>query len=101
MVSPGVSVYNKFIIYAEKIGIKVIGELEFGYWFTDCPVIAITGTNGKTTTTKLTSNIVSSTYSASAYGNIGEPLTNAYNKVKARRIWPRSFLCSFLYFILF
>lgn len=80
VVSPGVSVYNKFIVYAEKIGIKVIGELEFGYWFTDCPVIAITGTNGKTTTTRLTSNIVSSTYSASAYGNIGEPLTNAYNK---------------------
>lgn len=80
VVSPGVSVYNKYLVYAEKIGIKIIGELEFGYWFTDSPVIAITGTNGKTTTTKLANNIISSVYSSGAYGNIGTPLCEAYNK---------------------
>ena len=80
IVSPGVSVYNKYIIYAERIGIKVIGELEFGYWFTDSPVIAITGTNGKTTTTRLANNIIGSTFNSGAYGNIGEPLSVAYNK---------------------
>ena len=59
VVSPAISVYNKYIVYAEKIGIKVIGELEFGYWFTNSPVIAITGTNGKTTTTRITNEIIS------------------------------------------
>lgn len=80
IVSPGVSVYNKYITYAEKIGIKIIGELEFGYWFTSSPVIAITGTNGKTTTTRLANEIVSTTFSSGAYGNIGEPLSLAYDK---------------------
>lgn len=80
VVSPGVSIYNKYIVYAEKVGIKVVGELEFGYWFTTAPIIAITGTNGKTTTTSLTNNIVGTTYKSGAYGNIGLPLSTAYNK---------------------
>lgn len=78
VLSPGVSIYNKYIAYAERVGIKVIGELEFGYWFTNSPVIAITGTNGKTTTTMMTESILSKKYSAGAYGNIGVPLSNAY-----------------------
>lgn len=80
VVSPGISVYNKYLVYAERIGIKIIGELEFGYWFTDSPVIAVTGTNGKTTTTRLINKIIKSTYHSSAFGNIGEPLTDAYDK---------------------
>ena len=80
IVSPGISVYNKYIVYAEKIGIKVIGELEFGYWFTSSPVIAITGTNGKTTTTNLVNQILGKKYSSGAYGNIGVPLTEAYSE---------------------
>ena len=77
IVSPGISVYNKYIVYAEKVGIKVIGELEFGYWFTSSPVIAITGTNGKTTTTNLVNQILGKKYSSGAFGNIGVPLTEA------------------------
>lgn len=80
VVSPGVSIYDKKIVMAEKMGIKVVGELEFGYWFTSSPVIAITGTNGKTTTTSLINSIVSTTYTSGAFGNIGEPLSVAYNQ---------------------
>ena len=80
VVSPGISVYNKYIVYAERIGIKVIGELEFGYWFTDSPVIAITGTNGKTTTTKLVNKIIGSKYSSETFGNIGIPLSEAHDE---------------------
>lgn len=80
VVSPGISVYNKYISYAERIGIKVIGELEFGYWFTDSPVVAITGTNGKTTTTSLVNDIVGRKYLSNAYGNIGVPLSDAHNE---------------------
>ena len=81
VVSPGISVYNKYIVMAEKMSIKVVGELEFGYWFTESPVIAITGTNGKTTTTSLINTIVSKKYTSEAYGNIGVPLSTAYNQV--------------------
>ena len=81
VVSPGISVFNKYIVMAEKMGIKVVGELEFGYWFTDSPVIAITGTNGKTTTTKLIGEIVSQKFEADTFGNIGVPLSTAYNQV--------------------
>lgn len=80
VVSPGISVYNKYITMAEKLGIKVVGELEFGYWFTSSPVIAITGTNGKTTTTRLVQDIVSTSYTSGAFGNIGNPLSGAYNQ---------------------
>lgn len=80
VISPGVSIYNKYIVMAEKMGIKVVGELEFGYWFTDSPVVAITGTNGKTTTTSLINNILSTTYTSGAFGNIGVPLSVAYDK---------------------
>lgn len=79
VLSPGISIYNKYVMYAEKIGIKVVGELEFGYWFTASPILAITGTNGKTTTTRLLRDIVATTYKTDAYGNIGDPLSSAYN----------------------
>lgn len=80
VISPGISIFDKYVVYAEKSGIKVVGEMEFGYWFTSSPVIAITGTNGKTTTTMLTQNIISSTFSSSAFGNIGTPLSTAYKQ---------------------
>ncbi len=80
VLSPGISIYNKYVMYAERIGIKVVGELEFGYWFTSSPILAITGTNGKTTTTRLLSNIVATTYKAGAFGNIGNPLSLAYKE---------------------
>lgn len=80
VLSPGISIYNKYVMYAEKIGIKVVGELEFGYWFTSSPILAITGTNGKTTTTRLLNDIVGSTYKSGAFGNIGNPLSSAYKE---------------------
>lgn len=80
VLSPGISIFNKYIVYAEKIGIKVVGEMEFGYWFTDSPVVAITGTNGKTTTTSLINSMVSKKFKSDAFGNIGNPLSNAYGK---------------------
>ncbi|MBE5757626.1 MAG: UDP-N-acetylmuramoyl-L-alanine--D-glutamate ligase [Clostridiales bacterium] len=80
VVSPGISIFNKYIVMAERMGIKVVGEMEFGYWFTSSPVIAITGTNGKTTTTSLVRDIVKSTFSCGAFGNIGTPLSVGYNQ---------------------
>lgn len=81
VISPAVSIYNKYIKLAERLGIKVIGELEFGFWFTSAEVIAVTGTNGKTTTTHLINLVLQKAgYKTGEYGNIGIPLTCAYKK---------------------
>lgn len=53
ILSPGVSTYLKIFEYAKAQGIKVVGELEFASWFIKEPILAVTGTNGKTTTVKL------------------------------------------------
>ena len=57
-------------------GIPVWGEVELGYAFSKGKVIAITGTNGKTTTTALTGQIMRDYYeSVFVVGNIGNPYT--------------------------
>lgn len=79
VISPAVSIYNKFIQFAIKKGIKVVSELEFGYWFKkDASIIAITGTNGKTTTTGLINNVLKKKYNTEMLGNIGTPLSTIY-----------------------
>lgn len=80
VLSPGISICNKYVVYAERIGIKVVGELEFGYWFTSSPILAVTGTNGKTTTVRLLNDMVATTYESGAFGNIGVPLSEGYNQ---------------------
>jgi UDP-N-acetylmuramoylalanine--D-glutamate ligase len=55
ILSPGVDTINsKAVVYARKLGITYVGEVEFSFWLTKAKFIAITGTNGKTTTTFLT-----------------------------------------------
>lgn len=51
IVSPGVSPKIPIIQLARKNNIPVIGEFEYAYYFTQSPIIAVTGTNGKTTVT--------------------------------------------------
>ncbi len=53
VVSPGIDASQPVFAYAAEKGIKLIGELELGYIINDKPIIAVTGTNGKTTTVKL------------------------------------------------
>lgn len=81
VISPAVSINNKYVKLAERLGIKVIGELEFGFWFTSAEVVAVTGTNGKTTTTHLINLALQKAgYKTDEYGNIGNPLSTAYKK---------------------
>ena len=70
--SPGISPDNDIIVKAQQKGIKVLSEIEVTSWFVDCPVIAITGTNGKTTTTVLTGEILKNAgFDAVVCGNVG------------------------------
>ena len=74
ILSPGVPCDLPFLLEAEKNHIPVWSEVELAYTMTPCNVIAITGTNGKTTTTTLVGEILKSEYQNTAVvGNIGVP----------------------------
>ncbi len=75
VMSPGISLNIEPVVEARCLGIPVIGELELAYRFARSPVIAITGTNGKTTTTTLVGEIFKDAgYRVLVAGNIGLPL---------------------------
>lgn len=50
VISPGVPKESEIILKAQSKKIPVVGEIEFASWFTHAPLLAITGSNGKTTT---------------------------------------------------
>lgn len=75
VVSPGVPLTIPPIVYAQEHQIPVIGELELAYRNCKAPFVAITGTNGKTTTTTLTGELLKKTgKQVFVGGNIGVPL---------------------------
>lgn len=76
VVSPGVPVDTPFIEGLKERGLSVWGEIELAYRLGKGRVIAITGTNGKTTTTTLVGEIMSAYYEhVDVVGNIGTPYT--------------------------
>ncbi|WP_408955843.1 UDP-N-acetylmuramoyl-L-alanine--D-glutamate ligase [Natroniella sp. ANB-PHB2] len=75
VISPGVPNDIPILERARDKGIEVISEIELAYRFSIAPLVAITGTNGKTTTTTLLGEICSKLESKVAVGgNIGRPL---------------------------
>ena len=82
VLSPGIPCDLPFIAAAENAGIEVISEVELAYRLTPCPITAITGTNGKTTTTTLTGEIMKTAYSGTAVvGNIGIPYSEEVERL--------------------
>ncbi len=78
VLSPGVPVDADFVVYMKEQGIHIWGEVELAYHFAKGSVLAITGTNGKTTTTSLVGQIMQAYYnSVYVVGNIGNPYTDA------------------------
>lgn len=75
VVSPGVPLTSPPVANAMVANIPVIGELELSFRFAEAPVVAITGTNGKTTTTTLIGEILQQAgVHTLVAGNIGVPL---------------------------
>lgn len=72
ILSPGVPTDLPFLEEARNRGKNIIGELEYASTFCKAPIVAITGTNGKTTTTTLVGEIMKA-YNKHTYvvGNIG------------------------------
>ena len=75
VLSPVISINVPFARRAKELGIEVIGEIELAYRFLQADLVAITGTNGKTTTTALTGEIFRiAGRRTRVLGNIGIPI---------------------------
>lgn len=75
--SPGVPPTNALLARARERGLPVRSELELGWWFATAPLVAITGTNGKTTTTELVGAMGRASGRVTlVVGNVGTPLTS-------------------------
>ncbi|MGI6587543.1 MAG: UDP-N-acetylmuramoyl-L-alanine--D-glutamate ligase [Peptococcia bacterium] len=82
IVSPGVPFSIPPLLEAQKSGIPVWSEIELAARFAKAPLVAVTGTNGKTTTTTLIGKIFSdSGRKAFVRGNIGEPLISKVEEI--------------------
>jgi len=88
VVSPGVPLIIPIIQAAYEQGIPVTGEVEAAYRLTKTPFIAITGTNGKTTTTTLLGEIFKASGRGTyVVGNIGDPITNYVDNATADEVF--------------
>jgi UDP-N-acetylmuramoylalanine--D-glutamate ligase len=77
VVSPGVPLSTPSIAEARSRGVEVIGEVELSARFVEEPIVGITGTNGKSTTTALTAHLLRAAgKKVFAGGNLGDALSN-------------------------
>ena len=82
--SPGVPAAAGPVVAARAEGIEVISEIELGARLLPNPLIGVTGTNGKTTTTALLGAILEAGgFPVEVAGNIGRPLTSLVGTVDA------------------
>ena len=76
IISPGIPMDSPFVAVVDDAKIPILGEIELAYQCGAGRLAAITGTNGKTTTTALTGEILKAHYEeVFVVGNIGEPYT--------------------------
>ncbi|MBR6475659.1 MAG: UDP-N-acetylmuramoyl-L-alanine--D-glutamate ligase [Lachnospiraceae bacterium] len=76
VLSPGVPIDSEKVLKYKAKGACVIGEVELAYYYTKGKIVAVTGTNGKTTTTALTGALMKLKYDNTLVGgNIGIPYT--------------------------
>lgn len=74
VLSPGIDIASPDLDEAKRKGVEIIGELELAFRFFNTPVIGITGTNGKSTTTTLIGDLLKEAgFDTAVGGNIGTP----------------------------
>src|SRR5207249_5765452 len=83
VLSPGVDPVSRLARIFSERKIDMISELELGWRSSEIPVIAVTGTNGKTTTTELLAEMLNACGQRTiACGNIGKPLSEVAREKK-------------------
>ncbi len=96
--SPGIPPYNEILTAAVARKIPVLSEIELAYRFLKQPVLAVTGTNGKTTTVSLLGEILAGAgKEVFVGGNIGNPLIEYAGTSQKKILWWRksaAFSCS-------
>src|ERR1700689_5314016 len=87
VVSPGVPIDLPMLVQARAMGEAVVGEIELAAQFLPGPIVAITGSNGKTTTTTLTGEILTAGGIATLVGgNIGTPAISLAEQAKRETV---------------
>jgi len=82
LISPGVRGDHPVIKYWQERGVEIIGEIELGYRLCRAPIIAVTGSNGKTTTTALIAHLLRSFRKTHLVGNIGSAFVDIADSAK-------------------
>jgi len=81
--SPGVDEASQPLIWARQFGITVISEIECAWMLCPARIVAVTGTNGKTTTTTLIGRVLGAAgYKTFILGNIGTPFSEEVPKMQ-------------------
>jgi len=87
IISPGVPTNAPVVLEAQKRGIQIVAEIEAASWFCKGDIIAITGSNGKTTTTTLLGRILSDAKKKHVVaGNIGTAFSSVVLDVDAETV---------------
>ena len=82
VLSPGIPVDHALPVSFRRAGKRIIGESELGALALKCPVVAVTGTNGKTTTVTMLEGILRAAgKNAIACGNVGKPITSCLKEL--------------------
>lgn len=82
VISPGVPINHALAVKAKSLNKKIVGEFELGFLLMMPTCVAVTGTNGKTTTVSLINNILSvSGLNSKLLGNVGVPVTSKLNEI--------------------
>jgi UDP-N-acetylmuramoylalanine--D-glutamate ligase len=82
--NPGIPYTSPPVREALELGLEVVTEVEVAWWLTEAPIIGITGSNGKTTTTTMIGRLLEAAGRKTIVaGNIGRPLTDAAREADA------------------
>jgi len=78
VISPGIAQDAEIVLKAKENGVPVVSEIEFASWFTNAPIIAVTGSNGKTTSVNLLAEMCDTDgFAPTLAGNVGTAFSEA------------------------
>lgn len=87
IISPGAPINHRVAVRAKQLGKRIISELEFGFLAYSPTTVAVTGTNGKTTTVTLINAILNAADIKSlAVGNVGIPVSKTLMEKQEEKV---------------